>query len=113
MSDSMVWTGTVLRGMSMQKEDDDLHDNEENEAKTYRDENDRTRSLFSGMPSPSASPPIMRLRVGAKVLCTQKLSKDVAVGCMGVVVAFRDAAESMQVLMLSKHDLGMGWIHRW
>ena len=76
---------------TLQNEDDDLHDNEENEAKTYRDENDRTRSLFSGMPSP----PITRLRVGAKVLCTQKLSKDVTVGCMGVVVAFGDAAESL------------------
>ena len=58
---------------TLQNEDDDLHDNEENEAKTYSNENDRSRSLFSGMPSP----PILRLRVGAKVLCTQKLSKEV------------------------------------
>lgn len=54
------------------------------------------------------SPPVVGLRVGAKVLCTVKLDKDVRVGCMGVLAAFRDAAEDMQDMLLSPYDLGYG-----
>ena len=96
--------GEEKRVNGLQNENDDLHDDEEDKAKIYYDENERTRSLFSGMPSP----PVVRLRVGAKVLCTHKIDRDVRVGCMGVVLAFRDAAESMQDAMLSVHDMGYG-----
>ena len=37
-----------------------------------------------------------------------ELDKDVRVGCMGVVAAFRDAAEDMQDMLLSPYDLGYG-----
>ena len=62
------------------------------------------RSLFSSMPAP----PVVRLKVGAKVLCTQKLDKDIRVGCMGTVVGFRDIAESRQDGMLSPYDMAYG-----
>ena len=96
--------GDEKRVNSLGNEDDDLHDTEEDQAKIYYDEHERTRSLFSGMPSP----PVLRLRVGAKVLCTHKIDQDVRVGCMGVVVAFRDAAENVQDSMLSSYDMGYG-----
>ena len=54
------------------------------------------------------SPPVVRLKVGAKVLCTQNLGKDVTVECMGSIVAFRDAAGSMQDALLSSQEMGYG-----
>ncbi len=54
---------------SILNEDDDLRDTEEDDGKRYYDENERTRSLLSSMPAP----PVVSLKVGAKVLCTQKL----------------------------------------
>ena len=65
--------GSERRVNSILNEDDDLHDTEEDDDKRYYDEKERTRSLFSSMPAP----PVVRLKVGAKVLCTQKLDKDV------------------------------------
>ena len=38
----------------------------------------------------------MRLKVGAKVLCTAKIGHDVPVGCMGVVQDFRESAVAVQ-----------------
>ena len=52
--------------------------------------------------------PVIIIKVGAKVLCTQKLGKDVTVGCMGSIVAFRDAAESMQDALMSLHEIAYG-----
>lgn len=88
----------------VENEDDDLRDAEEDSDKMYKDENDRPRTLFSGM----ASPPMVRLKMGAKVLCSYKISQDVRVGCMGVVVAFRSAADNVQDFMLSPYDMGYG-----
>ena len=51
--------GSERRVNSIVNEDDDLHDVEEDEGKLYYDENERMRSLFSGMPSP----PVVRLKV--------------------------------------------------
>ncbi len=79
-------------------EDDDLRDVENDESRTFYDESrtfydeeQRSRSVFSGM----ASPPVIRLRVGAKVLCTFKIDNDIRVGCMGTVLEFRDAEEAI------------------
>lgn len=107
--DAVVYFGVDRHGSERRvncivNEDDDLLDTEEDDDKRYYDENERTRSLFSSMPAP----PVVRLKVGAKVLCTQKLDKDVRVGCMGTVVGFRDVAESMQDDMLSSHDMAFG-----
>ena len=96
--------GGVRRVNGPEDEDDDLHDDYADEAKIYYDENERTRSLFSGMPSP----PVVCLKLGAKVLRTHKIDKDVRVGCMGLVQGVRDAAECMQESMLSVHDMGYG-----
>ena len=83
--------GAKRRVNSILNEDDDLCNTEEDDGERYYDENERTRSLFSSMPAP----PVVRLKVGAKVLCTQKLDKDVRGGCMGIVVGFRDVAQRM------------------
>ncbi len=77
-------------------EDDDLHDVERDESKSFYDEEQRSRSVFSGM----ASPPVVRLRVGAKVLCTFKIDNDIRVGCMGTVLDFRNA---LQCLIFAMH----------
>ena len=87
---------------SVSNEDDDPH--EEDAAKTMHDEIERSNSLFSGTPSPT----VLRLKVGATVLCTQMLDNDVRVGYMGVVLAIRDPAEGMQDETISEHDMGYG-----
>ena len=63
--------GADTRVNSILNEDDDLRDTEEDDGKQYYDEYERTRSLFSSMPAP----PLIRLKVGAKVLCTQKIGQ--------------------------------------
>ena len=88
---------------SVANEDDDLRA-EGDLDKSYYDDKDKTRSLLSGMPSP----PVVRLKVGAKVLCTHRIDGDVRVGCMGVVLAFRDAADSTLDCLLSSHNMGCG-----
>ena len=98
--------GAKRRVNGILSEDDDLHDIEEDDDKRYHNENERTRDLFSSMPAP----PAVRLtaRVGAKVLCTQKLDKDVRVGCMGIIVGFSDVAKRMKDDMLSSYDMAFG-----
>ena len=111
--DAVVYFGVDRQGSERRvntilNEDDDLHDNEQDDGKRYYDEDDRTRSLFSSMPAP----PVVRLRVGAKVLCTQNIDKHVKVGCMGTVVVFRDAAERRQDDLLTSRDMGFGMDQR-
>ena len=92
------WVNTLAN------EDDDLRDIERDESKTFYDEEQRSRSVFSGM----ALPPVVRLRVGAKVLCTYKIDSDIKVGCMGTVQEFRNAEEAIQDALLTDRDMGPG-----
>lgn len=55
---------------------------------TFIDEEQHSRPLFSSL----AQPPVLRLCVGAKVLCTCKLHDKVRTGSIGVVEGFVDPA---------------------
>lgn len=103
----VVYFGVDTHGSSrwvntLANEDDDLRDIESDESKTFYDEEQRSRSVFSGM----ASPPVVRLRVGAKVLCTFAIDSNIRVGCMGTVIEFRNADEAVQDALLTDRDMG-------
>ena len=65
---------------------------EDDEAKVLYDENNRRKNLFSSISSQA----VVQLRVGAKVVSTQKIGSDIMVGTRGVVVGFRAASEYVQ-----------------
>lgn len=92
------WVNTLAN------EDDDLRDIERDESKTFYDEEQRSKSVFSGM----ASPPVVRLYVGAKVLCTYKIDSDIRVGCMGTVLEFCNAKEAIHDALFTDRDMGPG-----
>ncbi len=70
----------------------------------YLDEDNKVRSLFSSI----AAPPVVRLRVGAKVLCTMAIDKKVPVGSTGLVVSFRNPDEAVSDALLTRFETGYG-----
>lgn len=80
----------------LQSEHDDLS--------TYYDEGGRIRSLFASLPVHT----MLVLKVGAKVLVTQKLSNKIRNGAIGVVVGFREADDAEFDDALQEVDLPYG-----
>ena len=61
-------------------------DSNSGEGLTYKNENQRDRSLFGSM----AEPAVLRLRVSARVLCTSSIHAKVRTGAIGIVTGFAD-----------------------
>ena len=59
---------------------------------TFVDENNNERSLFGSLSQHA----IVRLRVGAQVLCTSKVHDKVRTGSIGTVLRFEDPTESVE-----------------
>ena len=77
---------------------------EEDESRTYYDEEGQVRSLFSGL----AAQEYLVLKKGARVLATQKIQNIVSVGSIGTVVGFREADAAVQDNMVSEYEIGYG-----
>ncbi|KAL3156494.1 DNA helicase, variant 2 [Trebouxia sp. C0009 RCD-2024] len=67
---------------SVDDEEDDSFDLANDSRRTYCDGKDRPKSLFSSFPVPA----VLRLRVGAKVLCKTNMGDGVVNGTIGTVV---------------------------
>jgi len=82
----------------------------------YYDELNRRRSLFDTV----SCQDILNLRVGSKVVATNRISKDIPVGSIGTVIEIRQADSADEDLLLEEWELPWGtrkeslkqdWLH--
>lgn len=87
-----------------QEEEEEVQTDAEAAEDHYIDEQGNSRPLFASMSSSA----MVRLKLGASVLSTCKIDKDIPAGCMGNVVGFRAAGDKSEDAGLVNYELPYG-----